>query len=56
MIKFRKNKIEKEADYRENVNDHNISASKRKILDDIEKLVIQEEGKKRKIGRVSTFY
>lgn len=33
------------------MNDHNISTSKRKILDDIEKLVIQEEGKKRKIGR-----
>lgn len=58
MFNFKKNKVdkvaeilEKEADYREENENYNISASKRKVLDGIEELVIKEEAKKNKIGK-----
>lgn len=57
MFNFKKNKdkvveiLDKEADFREKNDNHNISSSKRKVLDEIEKLVVKEETKKEKIGR-----
>jgi Na+/H+ antiporter NhaD/arsenite permease-like protein len=43
--------FENEVDDREKNDNHNVSASKRKILNEIELLVIEEGDKKQKIGR-----
>jgi hypothetical protein len=55
MFKKKKDKVkdifDKEVKFREETDDYNVSASKRKILNEIEDLVVEEGDKKKKLGR-----